>query len=438
MKAILLCGGIGKRMHPIIEDKLLLNFLGKSLLEHQIETLVKAGIKEFVIVCNPFNESMIKSCCKNLKQKIEFAVQKDPKGISDALLSAKKFLDGEALIVNPDDYCDVDAYEKIIKENKKNVDSIILGYKVSSYFPGGYVKVNEKNELIEIVEKPGEGNEPSDMVNIFFHYFKNSSSLIKYLKTTKSNDDDVYEKSISRMVKDGHKVKIVPYSGTWIAIKYPWNIFELTRLLLDKIKGKKISKTAKISSKATIEGNVVIGDNVRVFENATIRGPCYIGNNSVIGNNSLIWNYSHIGDNCVVGFSSEIKHSYIANNCWFHSNYIGDSIISNNCSFGAGTVTGNLRFDSGNIKVNVKGQEVDTKLDKLGAIIGEDSKTGINVSLMPGVKIGPNSIVGPHVTLKEDLEPNTIIFVKQEYLKKENTVKAFNKKEEFMRRLLNK
>jgi bifunctional UDP-N-acetylglucosamine pyrophosphorylase/glucosamine-1-phosphate N-acetyltransferase len=140
----------------------------------------------------------------------------------------------------------------------------------------------------------------------------------------------------------------------------------------------------------------------------------------------------------VVGFSSEIKHSYIANNCWFHSNYIGDSIISNNCSFGAGTVTGNLRFDNENIKVNVKGEKIDTKLDKLGAIIGEDSKIGINASLMPGVKIGPNSIVGPHVTLKEDLEPNTIIFVKQEHLKKENTVKTSNKKEEFMRRLLKK
>ena len=40
MKAVLLCGGIGKRMFPITEDKLLLNFLGKPLLRHQIENFL--------------------------------------------------------------------------------------------------------------------------------------------------------------------------------------------------------------------------------------------------------------------------------------------------------------------------------------------------------------------------------------------------------------
>ena len=45
MKAVLLCGGIGKRMFPITEDKLLLNFLGKPLLSHQIEKLKEAGFE---------------------------------------------------------------------------------------------------------------------------------------------------------------------------------------------------------------------------------------------------------------------------------------------------------------------------------------------------------------------------------------------------------
>ncbi len=59
MKAILLCGGIGKRMFPITEDKLLLNFLGKPLLSHQIEKLKEAGLHDLVVVANPQNVDSI-------------------------------------------------------------------------------------------------------------------------------------------------------------------------------------------------------------------------------------------------------------------------------------------------------------------------------------------------------------------------------------------
>lgn len=434
MKVVFLCGGIGKRMHPITEDKFMLKFVGKTLLEHQIETATKAGIKEFVIICNPFNEERIKNYLHPLKLKIKFAVQKEPKGMADAVISAEGALDGEIIIVNPNDVFEVTAYEKILNE-KSGCDAALLGFKVDSYFSGGYFKLNQKGEFVEIVEKPGEGNEPSDMVNIVVHYVKDSKKFVEYLKRTASEKDDVYEKTLGVMAKDGFKIKVVPYSGYWFAIKYPWHILEITKYFLDKMEAR-VSKTAKISPRATIEGKVIIEDNVRVFEEANIKGPCYIGKNSVIGTNVLIWNYSHIGDYCVIGYSTEIKHSFIGDNCWFHSNYIGDSIIANSCFFGAGTITANFRFDEKTVKVNVGDKRIDTEIDKLGAIIGDNCKTGINVCIMPGVKIGPNSVVSPGVVLNEDLESNKIIFTKQEHIIKENTIGYESKKEELMKRLL--
>ena len=156
---------------------------------------------------------------------------------------------------------------------------------------------------------------------------------------------------------------------------------------------------------------MTIDENVRVLENAVIRGPCYIGKNSFIGNNVLIRDRSHIGADCVVGFSTEIKHSYIGDGCWFHRNYIGDSIIADRCSLGAGTITANLRLGEGKLAIESGDETLDTGLDKLGSIIGADSKTGINVSIMPGVRIGPNSVVGPHVMLRRDLGPNRMILL---------------------------
>ena len=84
-----------------------------------------------------------------------------------------------------------------------------------------------------------------------------------------------------------------------------------------------------------------------------IKGPCYIGRGSIIGNGALIRDFAHLGKRCVVGFGTEIKHSYIGNDCWFHMNYIGDSVVGSRCSFGAGTVTANLRFDEGEVMVKV-------------------------------------------------------------------------------------
>ncbi len=439
MKVVFLCGGIGKRMFPLTEDKFLFNFLGKTLLQHQIENAVKRGLKDFVIIGNNFNLDKIKEICENVKAKVQFALQKEPNGMADALLCAKNLLeDEEIILVNPNDVFDNSVYKKILTEYKKSdYESYIIGYRVDSYFPGGYLEVNEKNEFIRIHEKPGEGNEPSNLVNIVIHLYKNAKILFDYLENIESERDDEYEVALTEMVKDKHKIKVVNYEGFWQAIKYPWDVFGVVKYFLNNIK-RKISPKARISKKAKIYGNVVIEDGVKVLENAVIRGPCYIGKNSVIGNNVLIWNYSHIGDNCVIGFSTEIKHSYISDNCWFHMSYVGDSIISNNCSFGAGTITANFRFDEKPIQVNIRGSKSNSNLDKLGVVIGENCKTGINSCTMPGVRVGPNSIIGPGVTLSEDLEPNKIVLLKgKNYQIRENKITlSVGKKKELMQKLL--
>jgi bifunctional UDP-N-acetylglucosamine pyrophosphorylase/glucosamine-1-phosphate N-acetyltransferase len=440
MKVVFLCGGIGKRMFPLTEDKFMFKFLGKTLLEHQVELAKKAGFKDFIVVGNPLNIENIKELCKNIDAKIEFAIQQEPNGMADAILSTKEAIqNNEIILVNPNDVFDQSVYKKILVEYKKgDYESYIIGYKVSSYFPGGYLEVNQNNELIKIHEKPGEGNEPSNMINIVIHLHKNVASLLEFLEKTKSTKDDLYECAISKMIESGHKIKVVYYDGFWRAIKYPWDVLDVIRYFLGDIKTPKISKSAKISKKAQIYGGVIIEDNARILENAVIRGPCYIGKNTVIGNNTLIWNSSHIGDNCVIGYSTEVKHSYIGDNCWSHMSYIGDSIIADNCSFGAGTVTANFRFDEKPIKVYIKGMKNESGLDKLGVIMGTDCKAGINSCIMPGIKVGPNSVIGPGVILTRDLEPNKMIVVNDKsYIIKENEISlSVEKKKNLLDRLL--
>jgi bifunctional UDP-N-acetylglucosamine pyrophosphorylase/glucosamine-1-phosphate N-acetyltransferase len=56
---------------------------------------------------------------------------------------------------------------------------------------------------------------------------------------------------------------------------------------------------------------------------------------------------------------------------------------------------------------------VNTGRQKLGAVLGDNVKTGIKSLFMPGVKVGVNSWVGPNVMVERDLPANTVAFLKQ-------------------------
>jgi UDP-N-acetylglucosamine diphosphorylase / glucose-1-phosphate thymidylyltransferase / UDP-N-acetylgalactosamine diphosphorylase / glucosamine-1-phosphate N-acetyltransferase / galactosamine-1-phosphate N-acetyltransferase len=437
VKAVFLCGGRGKRMFPITEDKFLLDFLGKPLLEHQIKVACEAGLSHFVIIGNPENIARIEQITKKIPGvKVDLALQKKSLGIADALKSAEPFLRGQLLVINPNDVFSSSAYTKILTEAEKTTaSSHILGYQVQKYFPGGYLQVNSQNELLHIVEKPNPGEEPSNLVNILIHCHNNSEELLRYIESVQTTRDDVYECALDNIVKAGHKIKVIPYNDFWAPIKYPWHIFKVMEYFLDNAQPY-IASSARISEKANIEGKVILSDNVKVLENAVIRGPVYIGANSIIGNNALVRDYSHIGSNSVIGYSTEVKHSYIGDNCWFHSNYVGDSIVDDNCSLGAGTVLANFRLDEGNIQIKVGDSLVDTGYDKLGAIVGQGCRIGVNASLMPGVRVGPDSFVGPQVCLRQDLEANKIASLEPRYQVKDNKTKLDEgKRQELLRRL---
>jgi bifunctional UDP-N-acetylglucosamine pyrophosphorylase/glucosamine-1-phosphate N-acetyltransferase len=91
-----------------------------------------------------------------------------------------------------------------------------------------------------------------------------------------------------------------------------------------------------------------------------------------------------------------------------HLNYVADSVIAEGCNLGAGTKIANLRFDESSIKMTVKGKRVDSGKRKLGAFIGYNVKTGINVSIYPGIKIGSDSWIEAEVLVKKDIERESV------------------------------
>ena len=92
---------------------------------------------------------------------------------------------------------------------------------------------------------------------------------------------------------------------------------------------------------------------------------------------------------------------------------MGDSIIGENCNIACNTITANLRFDDKPVKVNIKGKIVKS-VRKLGVIMGDNVKTGVQVSFMPGVKIGSNCWIGANCLIDRDVQSNSFVYKKEE------------------------
>ncbi|MCP4523219.1 MAG: glucose-1-phosphate thymidylyltransferase, partial [Candidatus Gracilibacteria bacterium] len=130
-------------------------------------------------------------------------------------------------------------------------------------------------------------------------------------------------------------------------------------------------------------------------------GNCYIGKNSSIGPHSYIRGETVIGQDCKIGNAVEVKNSCFGNNTnAAHLSYIGDSILGNSINIGGGFSSANLRHDNKNIRVMVQNKLIDSGKRKLGAIIGDNVKTGINSSTMPGRIIDTGTMTIPGAIIK--------------------------------------
>lgn len=410
MKTLLLAAGRSKRMKPI-KDKNFLDFMGKPLLQHQLEALGEAGFTDIVVVAGAHNMEAVNSLVSKMKDlNIEVVEQKDlDAGMCGAVLAAKNYImDGPALVVSSNDIVDVEAFRLIKEAYKPGIaDSFILGKKVKEYFPGGYLEISDDGVIKNIIEKPEKGSEPSDLVNLVVHLHVETTRLVKEMEKVSSKNDDLYEVALMNMINGGMKMKVTEYDGFWQPVKFPWHVQKVFKYFFDKAE-KRVSDKAQIAESAIINGDVIIEDGVKIFDGATVNGPAYIGKDSVIATNALVRD-SYIGEKCVIGFSTEIARSYLGHDVWTHSNYVGDSVIGNNVSFGAGAVTGNLRLDEKNIHVDHDGNKIDTGTSKFGLITGDNVRFGINASMMPGIKVGADSFVGAGIVVGENIPDGSFV-----------------------------
>jgi len=166
--------------------------------------------------------------------------------------------------------------------------------------------------------------------------------------------------------------------------------------------GMRLEGASVIMAGAVLLGKkIALGQGVLIESGAMIKSPAIIGDMSEVRQGAYLRGYCLAGKRCVLGHTTEIKHSIFLNDAKAgHFAYIGDSILGNDVNLGAGTKLANLKFLPGNVTVFYQGKRLDTTRRKLGAILGDACQTGCNSVSSPGTFMAKGAILMPNATAK--------------------------------------
>ncbi|MDD2643145.1 MAG: sugar phosphate nucleotidyltransferase [Methanobacteriaceae archaeon] len=423
MKAIILSAGEGTRMRPLTltKPKTMLPVAGKPIMQYNIEILRDNGIKDILLIVG-YKEDIVKNYFKDGKEfgvNISYKTQTNLAGTANAIGYGEDFINDSVIVLNGDLILNNDIIEELIsKYNESEVDTLMVLKEVNN--PSSFGVVEVENGLVKnIVEKPKKGEAPSNLINTGIYIF--NKDIFDKINKTQISSRGEYEitDSLSMQIEENKIVKAYVTTKDWIDVGRPWELIEINERLLKKIKGE---IKGKVESGVTIHGEVFLDEGSILKSGVYIEGSVYIGKNCDIGPNSYIRGNTYFGDNVHVGNAVEIKNSIIMENTNVgHLSYVGDSVIGSNCNIAAGTNIANLRFDNKSVKTIIKNKKEDSGRRKLGAIIGDSVKTGINSSFSPGVKVGSSSTIGSGVLLYHDVGSNMRILVKQDYIIQDKT-----------------
>ena len=189
--------------------------------------------------------------------------------------------------------------------------------------------------------------------------------------------------------------------------KYPWEaLAELKEFIVRTGEELPIEKYEEVAE------HVWVAKNANVARSAFLGAPLIIGERTEIRHCAYIRGSVLVGNNCVVGNSTELKNSILFDGVQVpHFNYVGDSILGHLAHLGAGTITSNVKSDKSSVTIRDKatGDNFETKLWKLGALVGDGVEIGCNCVLNPGTVVGRNASVYPLTSVRGVIPSNSIV-----------------------------
>ena len=320
MKIIVPMAGRGSRLRPhtLTIPKPLIPIAGKPIVHRLVEDIAGVLNQEIEEVAFIIHETFGKKVEEELiaiAQKLgargTIYYQNEALGTGHAIMCAKDSLSGPAVIAYADTLIRADF------DLDKDADSVIWVKQVDQPEAFGVVKLNEANEIVELVEKPETF--VSDLAVIGIYYFKDVAVLKNELQLVLDNNiihggEYQINDGIKQMMANG--MKFVPGKvDEWMDCGN---------------KNVTVETNSRMLGFLHNDGIHLVDDTVKL-ENATIIPPCYIGKDVILINATVGPNVS-LGNSCHV-INSTIQNSLIQTHTHIKNANLDNAMIGNHANF---------------------------------------------------------------------------------------------------------
>ncbi len=445
--AIILAAGRGRRMWPYDElrPKAILPILNQPLIGRLVDDLTAVGIQRTIVVVG-HQAQRVKHALAG-RERIAFVEQARPDGTAPAVLAAMPLVDDETfLVVHGDllvDRADLRALLRTFAQGEGHIAALV--HPLNREDSRDWLCASVQGDMVTAVEgHPREGEFRLTGVYAMHRnalpYLRDNPGLVVNVPVGGMPPIEADLAACLQMaIEAGMRIPAVTAAGLFVDLDKPWHILEANTRAIDAAAlsiGDVVADTgARISDGADIRGPVILEAGASIGPRTVVSGPLWVGKDTTIENGPIIGpgvvigpgckvaNYCQIGGHTTIGPLNVIDHCAEISGVTMDRVYLYHymefwGVIGSGVDLGAATVCGNLRFDDGQAVHMVLGRRETPRYAANAVFLGDYCRTGVNTVLLPGVKVGPYSCVGPGVIASEDVPARTLLLARQELVRK--------------------
>lgn len=388
--AVLLAAGRGERLWPLTatRNKPLLPIANEPLVTRLARQLAGAGIERLTVVVADAGDEVAAEATRAAKAyglALTLAEQRVRRGTGHALAQAE-LPEAPVLVTYGDLFLPTGELEAFVA---RGAGGAIGAKEVAN--PQDYGALELDGEaLLAIHEK--SGSPPSNLVNAGVYVLPEGFGPHLAGITPSPRGELELTDAVVAATTEGLGFSVHRFAG-WLDVGWPWDVLDANALALAELEPAILGT---VEEGATLHGPVRVEEGAVVKAGAYLEGPVLVGERATVGPNCYLRGATTIGSGAKVGAHNEIKNSVLFERSKVpHLSYVGDSVLGRDVNLGAGTIVANLRHDDANVRVGTARGVVDSGRRKLGVVLGDGVKTGINCTLNCGVMIGPGEGVAP-------------------------------------------
>lgn len=257
MKGIILAGGSGTRLYPLTTaiSKQIMPVYDKPMIYYPLSTLMLAGIRDILLISTPRDVLVFEELLGDGSQiglNIQYAVQKEPKGLAEAFIIGEKFIgnDHVALVLGDNIFYGL-GFSTILKKVVEELDgATIFGYYVKDPRAYGIVEFDEKKKVLSIEEKAEHPRSNYAVPGLYF-YNNDVIEIAKNVRPSARGEVEITSVNNEYLHRGKLKVEIFGRGFTWLDTGNPDALMEAANFVatIQKRQGLSVSCIEEIAYK---------------------------------------------------------------------------------------------------------------------------------------------------------------------------------------------